>query len=76
MSSCAEPSRDYVDIGIEHFAAELQLDNDQQIAKICEALELNIVEESMQPVIKIPKVSGASKEGAFLERISMHRELC
>ena len=42
-------------MGADHFAAELQLDDDQQIAKVCEALELSIVQDAQQPLIQIPK---------------------
>ena len=52
---CADPSKDYLHMGVGHFAAELQLDDHAQIAKICEALELNIVQDAQQSLIQVPK---------------------
>ena len=44
-------------LGRDHFAAELQLHNDEEIAKICEALGLGIVQDAQpqQVFVQIPK---------------------
>ena len=42
-------------MGLDHFTAELQLDDNEQIARICEALDLNIVQDAQQPLVQIPK---------------------
>lgn len=55
-SRYADSSRDYLHMNLEHFTEELQLDNTEQVLKICESLSLTVLDESMRQLVQLPKV--------------------
>lgn len=53
----ADPSKEYLHMGVEHFMQELQLDNHEQLMRICDGLEVGITDDhTTRPLVQLPKV--------------------